>query len=66
MPQAGVLPHFILENCSSAVLLIAANAQVVDVNNKACKLLDYSRKELLEMTLENFDPVLANRDSSYA
>ncbi len=65
MPQAGVLPHFILENCSSAVLLIAANAQVVDVNNKACKLLGYSREELLEMTLENIDPLLENRDSSY-
>ena len=66
MPQAGVLPHFILENCSHAVLLISANAQVIDVNNETCKLLDYSREELLEMTLENIDPVLANRGSAYA
>ncbi len=41
----------IFDNISEAVLLFSFQGQIIEVNNAACKLVNYSRESLLGMTL---------------
>ena len=41
----------IFDNISEAVLLFSFQGQIIEVNNTACKLVNYSRETLLGMTL---------------
>jgi len=43
----------IFDNISEAVFLLSFQGQIIEVNNTACKLVNYSRETLLGMTLFN-------------
>ncbi|MGB9081518.1 MAG: PocR ligand-binding domain-containing protein, partial [Desulfuromonadaceae bacterium] len=45
-----------LESASDALFWIAPDARIVDVNEAACRSLGYSREELLQLTVPDFDP----------
>jgi PAS domain S-box-containing protein len=45
-----------LESASDALFWIDPNARIVDVNEAACRSLGYSREELLQLSVPDFDP----------
>ncbi len=46
-----------VEAASDAVYWIASGARIADVNPAACRLLGYSREEMLRMTVAELDPL---------
>ena len=50
------LVSFALEQLSDAVHWIDLNARIVDVNEAACRMLGYTRDELLQLTIPDIDP----------
>lgn len=49
--------NFALNHVNEAAYLLDEQARICYVNDKACEMLDYSRKELLAMTVAELDPV---------
>ncbi|MCB0190740.1 MAG: PAS domain S-box protein [Anaerolineae bacterium] len=47
--ESEALYRSLFERAYDAILLVRQDDQVVDVNNRACELLDYTREELLSM-----------------
>jgi PAS domain S-box-containing protein len=47
----------LFEHASDALFLIDMDGNFVDVNNRACEILGYSRKELLNLSVPDIDPV---------
>ncbi len=54
--EALRLTQFSIDNAPDPVLWIDADARVQHVNEAACRHLDYSRDQLLRMTVADFDP----------
>ncbi len=50
------LTQFSVDRSIDAVFWIGRDAKFIDVNEAACKALDYSREELLAMTVHDIDP----------
>ena len=50
------LAQLALNNSTDAMAWISKDARILYVNNKACKLLGYSRAELLKKTVHDIDP----------
>lgn len=49
----------VLNSAVDAVFWLAANAQLLYVNNEACRWLEYSREELLCLTMHDLSPDLS-------
>lgn len=47
--------HQIMENNIDAVYLMNETGEVLEVNNIACEMLDYSREEFSKMTIDDID-----------
>ena len=56
MEEALQWARISLESASDALFWIAPDARIVDVNEAACRSLGYSREELLQLTVPDFDP----------
>lgn len=52
------LASYALEKVADGVYWIREDAQIVDVNDAACRMLGYSRDELVGMSLANVDPTI--------
>ena len=50
------LAQLALNNSTDAMAWISKDARILYVNNRACKLLGYSRAELLKKTVHDIDP----------
>lgn len=50
------LTRFSINHVADAVYWINQDAQVVDVNETACRMLGYTRQEFLSFSLKDFDP----------
>lgn len=50
------LTRFSIEHAVDAVFWIDSQARILDINDTACRLLGYSREELLSMTVHDIDP----------
>lgn len=49
--------QFCIENSSDSIFGINHNAQIFYVNQAACKLLGYTKEELLQMQVQDIDPL---------
>jgi PAS domain S-box-containing protein len=47
----------LFENAGDAIFIEDENDRIIDVNNRACELLGYSREELLKMRVVDVQPV---------
>jgi PAS domain S-box-containing protein len=47
----------IMEQAADAIFLYDENGKILDVNEKACRNLGYSREELVQMSIGEIDPV---------
>jgi PAS domain S-box-containing protein len=55
--------QFTLDHYSDSVFWLSVpDFNIIDVNPAGCLLLGYTREELLEMTVFDFDPIFANAD----
>ncbi len=52
------LSRFTVDNIADAVYWMNPDAQIVDVNEAACRMLDYTREEFLSLTVFDIDPDL--------
>lgn len=50
------LSQFYLDRSKDAIFFINAHAQIVYVNEATCRILGYSREQLLTMTVHDLDP----------
>ena len=50
------LSQFYLDKFKDAIFFVNSNAQFVYVNEAACRILGYSREQLLTMTVHDIDP----------
>ncbi|MFH1653665.1 MAG: PAS domain S-box protein [Pseudomonadota bacterium] len=50
------LAKFSIDRASDSVFWADSNANIVNVNDAACRSLGYSKKELLKMKVHDFDP----------
>lgn len=50
--------QFAIDHAREAIFLVARDARLVYVNNSACSSLEYTREELLSMTVFDIDPAL--------
>ena len=50
------LARDLLDRCTDAVFFLLPDARIAYVNDAACRLLGWSREELLSMTLSQIDP----------
>ena len=50
------MTQFCLDHAADAIFWMEADARFVYVNERACRSLGYSRKELLSMTVHDIDP----------
>ncbi len=53
--KALELTRFSIEHASDALFWIAPDASIIDVNEAACRSLSYTRDELLQLTVPDFD-----------
>ena len=51
------MTRFTVENVADAVYWVDPEARIVDVNETACRMLGYTRKELIGMSLADIDPI---------
>lgn len=56
MDLSSIRPESILENLPEAVFLEDLEGHILDANDRACELLDYKKKELLELTVNDLVP----------
>ena len=54
--EALQLTRFTVDSAADAVYWLDSKARIVDVNETACKMLGYSREELLGLTVLDIDP----------
>lgn len=54
--EALRLTRFTVESVADAIYWMNPEAQIVDVNETACRMLEYSRDELTGMSLSKIDP----------
>ena len=47
----------VVENAGEAFFLVDKNRNIIDVNQQACKELQYTKKELISMTLPDIDKI---------
>jgi len=52
----------IIEHASDAIFLSDADGNIVDANNQACKSLGYSKEELLQMKINDFDFLISDTE----
>src|SRR5690242_2872237 len=50
------LSNFTLDNLQEAVIWIASDGKIVQVNEKACQLSGYAKEELASMTIQQLNP----------
>lgn len=50
------LTKFLMDSAADAVFWVNSDARFLYVNNAACNLVEYSREELLSMTMHDLDP----------
>ncbi|OQW30283.1 MAG: hypothetical protein A4E19_10225 [Nitrospira sp. SG-bin1] len=56
MERALRLTQFSVDKAVEAILWLDPNARMFNVNDTACRMLEYSRKELTAMTIHDIDP----------
>lgn len=49
------LAHYLINQVADAVFYVGSNAKIVYVNDAICRMMKYSREELLSMTLKDMD-----------
>jgi PAS domain S-box-containing protein len=54
--EALRLTRFTVESVADAIYWMNPESQIVDVNDTACRMLEYSRNELIGMSLSDIDP----------
>jgi len=54
--QKNLLYSRLLENVNQMIFIVDENHQIIDVNNYACKILNYSKRELRDKNYENIIP----------
>jgi PAS domain S-box-containing protein len=58
--EALQFTQFAVDHCSDAAFWIDTGTRVIYVNEAACRSLSYSREELLNMRIADFDPKFAS------
>ncbi|HXZ25701.1 MAG TPA: PAS domain S-box protein, partial [Nitrospiria bacterium] len=58
--------QFSVARASDAVFWLTSDARIVDVNESACRILGYTKEELLAMTVFDIDPEFSRQDWSTA
>jgi len=53
---AAQLPRLLVDNAAEAMLYVDSNARILYANRHACERLEYSRREVLNMHIHDFDP----------
>ncbi len=56
LEKALRLTQFSVDQAVEAIIWLDPNARVFNVNDTACRMLEYSREELLGMTVHDIDP----------
>jgi PAS domain S-box-containing protein len=56
MEQALRLTQFSVDHAVEAILWLDPNARIFNVNDTACRMLEYSRQDLMTMTVHDIDP----------
>ncbi|MBL8036805.1 MAG: PAS domain S-box protein [Nitrospira sp.] len=56
LEEALRLTQFSVDQAVEAIMWLDPNARVFNVNDTACRMLEYSREELLGMTVHDIDP----------
>lgn len=51
-----MLRQFVMDHAGEAIFLLDSDGNIVEVNEIACRWLDYSRAELLAMSVSQIDP----------
>jgi len=51
--------RFLIEHCYDAFFVFSPDTRLIDVNPAACRLLGYTREDLLQLKLEDLIPVLS-------
>lgn len=54
-PEELQFAHLLLNQSEEAAFCIGANGQFIYVNNATCRMTEYSREELLSMTIDELD-----------
>lgn len=55
------LSHVTIEQAADGIFWLDSEGRIHRVNDAACRLLGYSREELLAMTVPDFDPSIRSR-----
>jgi PAS domain S-box-containing protein len=56
MEQALRLTQFSVDHAVEAILWLDPNARIFNVNDTACRMLEYPRQDLMTMTVHDIDP----------
>ncbi|MBH0202954.1 MAG: PAS domain S-box protein [Nitrospira sp.] len=56
LERALRLTQFSVDRAVEAILWLDPNARIFSVNDTACRMLDYSREQLMAMTVHDIDP----------
>ncbi len=54
--QSLKLKQFVIDNAGDTIMWISPEARVIDVNAAACRMLGYTRQELLQRSIPDIDP----------
>jgi PAS domain S-box-containing protein len=54
--------HAIMNNAADAIFIHDFSDNIIDVNEKACKMLQYNREELLKMKASDIDKTVNDKD----
>ncbi|MDA8140403.1 MAG: ATP-binding protein [Desulfobacteraceae bacterium] len=54
--EAFWMSQFIMDNCSDAAYWLTPEGKILYVNEQACRVLEYSRDELAQLTIYDVDP----------
>ena len=57
-----LLSHFTFENLHEAIFWVTSSGKIFQVNNIASKMSDYSKEELLTMTVFDLNPSLSRKE----
>jgi len=57
-----LLSHFTFENLHEAIFWVTSSGKIFQVNNMASKMSDYSKEELLKMTVFDLNPSLSRKE----
>lgn len=60
--EALRLTSFALERVADAVYWTDSSARILDVNEAACRMLGYTREELLQMSLPDIEPEISMKE----